>query len=279
MSRPAHHHRHTKRLFVHETLVEPAMFAQVEPLVGGIDHNRILVQSRAFEIVQYLAHTLVHTCYTSHVVLQVTLVFPFSHFLERTWSGVKLIIAITVSIKKTAAFFRRHCPHESMWPGVKEQAVAVDARNHLQVVTFIHVTIYIHLLHLCCVTSLISIVIIVGKRELGVFIQTIMPFGRHPIAVNGFVVHHQEERLVLVTTVIHPFLTILSDEVSHISFMNSSVPLGNKLWVTVFALVIENHPMVKSRRLGNKMPFTDDGSLITVLLQQFGQRLLRTVKT
>ena len=82
MSRPAHHHRHTKRLFVHETLVKPAMFAQVEALIGGIDYNRILVQPRTFEIVQYLAHTLVHTCYTSHVVLQVTLVFPFSHFLK-----------------------------------------------------------------------------------------------------------------------------------------------------------------------------------------------------
>ena len=166
-----------------------------------------------------------------------------------------------------------------MRPRVKEQAVAIDTRNHLQIVTFVHVTVYIHLLHLCCVTSLIGIVIIIGKRKLGVFIQTIMPFGRYPIAVNGFVVHHQEERLVLVTTVVHPFLTILSNEVGHISFMNSSVPLGNELWVTVFALVIENHPMVKSRRLGNKMPFTDDGSLIAALLQQFRQRLLRAVET
>ena len=101
-----------------------------------------------------------------------------------------------------------------------------------------------------------------------------MPFGRYPIAVNGFVVHHQEERLVLVTTVVHPFLTISSDEVGDVTLMTSGVILSNELRIAIVALVIENHPMIEAGRLRNKMPLTDDSSFVTVLLQYLGQSLL-----
>ena len=106
-----------------------------------------------------------------------------------------------------------------------------------------------------------------------------MPFGRHPITVNGFVMHHQEKRFILILAPTHPVFTILSDEVSYISFMPSGISLGNKIRIIIISLIIQNHPMVKPGRLWNKMPLADNGCFITVCLQYLRQCLLRTVKS
>ena len=46
MSGPAHNHRHAERFFVHETLIKPTMFSQIEALIGSIDYNRIFIPVR-----------------------------------------------------------------------------------------------------------------------------------------------------------------------------------------------------------------------------------------
>ena len=120
MSGPAHNHRHTERFFVHETLIKPTMFSQVEALIGSIDYNRIFIQSGTFQIIKNLSHTFVYTRYNSHIILQVTLVFPLRDFFEWTFSGVEFIISITVCIKKAAAFIRFHCSQKSMRPRVEQ---------------------------------------------------------------------------------------------------------------------------------------------------------------
>ena len=82
MSGPAHNHRHAERFFVHETLIKPTMFSQIEALIGSIDYNRIFIQSGTFQIIKNLSHTFVYTRYNSHIILQVTLVFPLRDFFE-----------------------------------------------------------------------------------------------------------------------------------------------------------------------------------------------------
>ena len=279
MFRPAHQHRHSERLFVHEPLVKPSVLAQIKSLVGSIDNNRIFVKPRTLQIVENLAHAFVHTCHGSHVVLHITLVFPFSHFLKRTFLGIELIVAFTVGIQKTALFFRSHCTQKSMRPRVKQKFVAVDASHHLQVVAFVHVAVNVHFLHLGGITALIGIEIVVGQRELRMLIQTVMAFGRHPVAVHGLVVHHQEKRLAAFSlTVVQPFLAILRNEVGDIAHVLRRVVLRDEIRIAIVSLVIENHPMVETGRLGNQMPLSDNGRFIAVSLQHFRQSELRTVE-
>ena len=166
-----------------------------------------------------------------------------------------------------------------MRPGVEQQAVAVHAGNHFQVVTLVHITIYIHLLHLCGIAPLVSIEIVIGKREGGVLIQMIMSLGRHPVAVHRFMVHHQEERLVLIFPSVEPLFRVTGNQVRHISQVTGGIFLRNEMRIAIFSLVIKNHPMVEPGRAGNKVPFADDGGFVAICLQYLRQGLLRAVET
>ena len=79
---PAHHHRHAERFFVHKSLVEPAVFAEIEALVGGVDDDGVFVESCALEVVEDFANAFVDACHAAHIVLEVALVFPFGYFFE-----------------------------------------------------------------------------------------------------------------------------------------------------------------------------------------------------
>jgi len=57
--RVASHERHAQRLLVHEALIEIAVIAQKEALVGGIDHDRILAQSFRVQVIQHAADVVV----------------------------------------------------------------------------------------------------------------------------------------------------------------------------------------------------------------------------
>src|SRR5204863_37047 len=45
---------------VHEPLVEPVMISEEKPLVGGVNHNRVVLQAGLFEVIQQTADVVVH---------------------------------------------------------------------------------------------------------------------------------------------------------------------------------------------------------------------------
>ena len=68
--------RHALAFLVHEALVEPAVFAEEEALVGSVDDDCIVQLSGLFKIVQKAADIFVHRQHGSQVVAHVLLVFP-----------------------------------------------------------------------------------------------------------------------------------------------------------------------------------------------------------
>jgi hypothetical protein len=72
----AEHERHPQRLLVHEPLVEPAVLAEVEALVGRVDRDRVVEPAALVQEVGERLHALVHRGDAAQVVLHVALVLP-----------------------------------------------------------------------------------------------------------------------------------------------------------------------------------------------------------
>ena len=52
--------RHALTFFIHKSLVEPAMFAEEETLVGGVDNDCIVQFTNLFKIIQQTADVFVY---------------------------------------------------------------------------------------------------------------------------------------------------------------------------------------------------------------------------
>ena len=59
-SRVSHDERHTQRFLVHQALVEPAVIAEIEALIAGVDHDRVRCEAARVEIIEHAAHVIVH---------------------------------------------------------------------------------------------------------------------------------------------------------------------------------------------------------------------------
>ena len=57
---PTYQKRRAQALLVHPTFVEPAAFAEIEGLVGGVDDDRIFRKSVCFEVVEHLTDGVVY---------------------------------------------------------------------------------------------------------------------------------------------------------------------------------------------------------------------------
>ena len=76
-----HDERRAEALFIHEPLVEPAVLAHVEPLVGGVDHQGVLVEPLRSQIVENAPHVVVEALHHLRVVAHVALKLPFRQLL------------------------------------------------------------------------------------------------------------------------------------------------------------------------------------------------------
>ena len=110
-------------------------------------------------------------------------------------------------------------------------------------------------------------------------IQMVMSFCGYPVSMNSFVMHHQKERFVLAFPSVEPFFRVFSNQIRHIPQMTCGIIFSNKMRITIFSLIIQNHPMIETCRLRNKMPLTNNSCLVTICLQYLRKGLLRTVKT
>ena len=75
------HEGHLERLLVHPPLVKPAVLAEVEALVRGVHHERILVEPGFFEVIENPPDGAVHSRHAPQVILDVGLVLPVLQLL------------------------------------------------------------------------------------------------------------------------------------------------------------------------------------------------------
>ena len=73
---PANDEGHFKGLFEHPALVIPAVFAEVESLVGGVDDDGVFGEATGFEFVEDDADAFIHGANGAQVVFNVALIFP-----------------------------------------------------------------------------------------------------------------------------------------------------------------------------------------------------------
>ena len=73
---PADEEWHAVGKFVHPALIEPAVVAEVKPLVGRIDHHRIFSQPTLVQIFEQAPDVFVHRLGAEQVVTNPTLVVP-----------------------------------------------------------------------------------------------------------------------------------------------------------------------------------------------------------
>ena len=62
-----------ERFLVHEALVEPAVFAHVESLVGSVDHEGVVEQALFFEVVEQTAYVVIERFDNFGIVAHITL--------------------------------------------------------------------------------------------------------------------------------------------------------------------------------------------------------------
>ncbi len=79
--------------FVHPAFVEPAMLSEVKALVGAVDDDGVLFQSRFLEIGKHASDPVVHRSDAAEVVFDIALVFPAHQLLPakvRLFEGLVL---------------------------------------------------------------------------------------------------------------------------------------------------------------------------------------------
>ena len=271
--RQTHNQRGTHGLFVHEALVEPTVLAHIEALIRSINHERIIIQSFFFQIIQHTPHIVVQRLHGFHIVAYVTLELPVGEFLALRILLIKIINDRPVEFVPCGTLSFIHATDvfliKRFQPGFFVRA------QHLEVVNHIHIFRNAHLLCRSGGTPFIIIKEVIRQGESLVFIQSQITGICQPVTVNGFVVDQDTERLILIPLVLHPVDGVICNEVRHIAmFLYRIIILGDEVRVIVIALSGHNLPIVETGRQTFEMPFADEGCFITGLLQEFRECLL-----
>ena len=122
-----------------------------------------------------------------------------------------------------------------------------------------------------------GIVIPQGRRlrEGNVLIQFQVFQGGHPIAVRGFVVDHQAERMSVILVGIQPGQRMVCHDFCRISGLRDILPVGFLRphdRIVVFPLVPEDVVVVESFGPCAQVPFPNHGSPVSHPLQQFREK-------
>ena len=275
----AHDERRGIGLLVHEALVEPSVLAHVEALVGGVDHERGVEQTRLAEIVERAAHVVVealeHLGVVAHVALVLELGEGFAAEVAPVEVGGERVVEIVVLGAAAAV--------EAAYHG---QIVVGEARLaarcvHLRVVHDVHVPVvgYLHLLFGGGLAAGVVVVEGGGQGEGAVLVfADVLQLGQ-PAAVAGLVVEKEDEGPRAVALVLHPVDGLVGDDVRHVSLLAYGVAgHGDEVGVVVVALSRQHVVVVEARGCAHKVPLADERRLVAGLLHEFGHGLLRTVE-
>ena len=113
-----------------------------------------------------------------------------------------------------------------------------------------------------------------------------MALGRHVRFMRGLVVDHQAERLVR-GAVFEPVQRDVGDDIGQITLVQDAALVSTfapglsgffEGTIQVAAVAGQHAVEIKPGRLGEEMPFADDGGLIAGTLEKFREGWLRTIK-
>ena len=234
LTRVADEEWHPQRFLVHEPLVEHPVLAEVEPLVGRVDHDRILREALGVEVVQHAFEVVVDGRHAAKVALDVDLVALLDACLARQPLGLSAVRGVTHADLLRDAFDR-----------LAAVAVIVEQRRR-----FGDVGVLVHL----------GVLLVVLEH-----------------VVRGFVVVHEAERLVL-RPLFEKLQRHVGDDVGDVALVLAPLAHFGHIGVEVLALPGQDVPVVEPRRLAPQMPLAHHPRVVSRLLQQFRERLLRAVE-
>ncbi len=252
------------------------MLAQIESLVGGVDHDAVLAQAQLVQRLQNTAHSIVHRGHAAEVILHVALVLPTDELLALQVRLEEGFVLRAVRGVPGLSLFLAHPPEE----GVHEFCITlVLVTLDLQVVEEGHMGIYAHLV----LTQYGCPVRVVVEEGLGFGDGNAVVLGQvfragHPVAVGGLVLAHEKEGFVLVLLgkkverqVRGDFDRVPGDRFSALG--------RNVIGPVITTLARIDHPLIESGWVGSQVPFSENRSPIADLLQELGKSHLPGVET
>ena len=283
VTRIAHDERCAQRLLVHEALVEPAVLAHVEALVGGVYNHCVVGESVLVEIVEHTAHALVNTCYYGHIVADVNLILPVVEVLALELRLEQTTVAREVVASPSRALFGSHTvylAHKSVVRILTVGVVEVEHLRHFEVLLPTHVARNRHLLRASGrAARSIVVVEVLWHRELHVVVHAEIFQICLPVAVRRLMVKEQAERFRRVA-VLDEVESMVGGEVCRVALLHDELVVGvgaTILRVPVLSLVVIHMIVVEALRVATHVPLAHNGCLIASLLQQFGEERARGV--
>ncbi len=274
--------RHAEGFFVHPAFVIPAMIAEVESLIGGVDDDGIFIEAGFLEVSQHATDVFIDAFDTAEVVFHVALVFPADEiFTSEVCFSQRFVFGIEGGVPRCKLF---GC-HElqiaeaglvKRFAGFGIPALQLGAEV---IVDQVHVIFDRHLRMTGGAGVVFPVVEEGGRFGNGdVIVKMQVTECGHPGAVGCFVLAHEHEGFAGVGVLFEPVESHVGDDVGAVAF-DAFAPLGGlEFGIVVVALPRQDLPEVEALGIGGEVPLTDHGSLITGFLQEFGEGLLVAVK-
>jgi len=281
-ARPFQDEGHGEGFLEHPALVIPAVLAEVEALIRGVDDDGVFSLAAFVEIVEHATDVLIDGADTGEVVLEVTLVFPLREILvaHGRECGDEGIALRGVGLVESFLLLRGHpCELAVRDPGFEAGIGGLAGQEHV-----IAPVEMLGDLHLLLRERRDAVLVVVEKRwrlRDGDAIEEIVVAGSgHPVAVRGFLLAHQDEGLGLVLAAFEPGYGLVGYDVGHVSgeAFRGAVHL-DEVRVVVVSLAREDFPVVEAGGVGDQVPFPDDRSFIAGLPEELREGLLCAVET
>ena len=136
--------------------------------------------------------------------------------------------------------------------------------------------------HLVVFQCRVAVGIIIEQRwrfgNLHIVIQVQVFQIRGPGAMGGLMLAHQHEWLVRVTLGLEPVQGQVRRDIGGVAGIFRFAVSGYEIGIVIVALAGKDLPVVKARRLRFEVPLADQRSLITALLHQLRECLLRAIE-
>ena len=259
---PADEQGGAERFLEDPSLVKPAVLAEEEPLVRGVDDDRIVGDPLLVQGVEHPADALVNGLHAAEVIVQISVVLPAHKVLAgevRFAEGVVARGVVRIPLAALAGVelrgrnelevFVGQCPgdgHVLVMLGLAAPGVVVEEGVGLGIFA-------------------VAVVAEVAERGL-------------PFAMGGFMLAHQQERARAVA-ILEPVERQVGDDVGGVPLMRDGLAVVDHRRVVVHPLAGEDVPFVEPGRRRDEVPLADDGGLVAGGPQEFREGGLRAVES
>ena len=212
--------------------------------------------------------------------MHITLILPLRQFLAFQFPGFKIFDNRVIISIPGSFLLRIHTLIHSASITFQSSFCMnlIFFIRHFQVINKVHILEYVHLLFGSSYTAFIFIIEIFRQWKLHLIKRSQVTSVGHPCTVRGFMMQQQTERFFFLPFVLQPFQRQVRSDIGGIPFYLHFLTIIYKIRIVIITLTNQNIPIIESRGIRGKMPFTNNSSLITCLLQQLREGLLASVK-